>query len=203
MISEMVKILGNSRKTIYRWKEEQRPIINLLEKYFTQEDLQEFLETSKISKYDQLLEYENFKNINRIKYISYFLNQSATSWDKFSTDFYFGLLAYIRLTGNEFDSFSSAAISYSLRLDKPKKDLHYNTREVMHKRVLPILEYLDKQDGMFQYLINISQNELEDLKNYKIDKHNYILNKNIESIDKELEYHIKKFKQFNVGNRLE
>ncbi|RZV14562.1 hypothetical protein D3M61_04805 [Aliarcobacter butzleri] len=50
MINTLVKILGNSKKTIYRWKEEKRPIIALLEKYFTEKDLEEFITNGKINR---------------------------------------------------------------------------------------------------------------------------------------------------------
>lgn len=40
---------------VNKWKKEQRPIIALLEKYFSKEDLEEFLKTGKIQK----LEYVN------------------------------------------------------------------------------------------------------------------------------------------------
>lgn len=54
MYKEIAELIGNNDKTIYRWKKEGRPIISLLEKYFTKEDLEEFLETGKIQKLDNL-----------------------------------------------------------------------------------------------------------------------------------------------------
>lgn len=47
-------ILGCSISGYYKWKKEGRPIINLLEKYFTKEDLAEFLETGKIEKMENI-----------------------------------------------------------------------------------------------------------------------------------------------------
>lgn len=47
------KIFDFSKPTYFRWKKEQRPIILLLEKYFTKENLQEFLESGSIKKFDQ------------------------------------------------------------------------------------------------------------------------------------------------------
>ncbi len=43
-------ILSISDKTYYNWKKEKRPIISFLEKYFTEEDLEEFLNTGKLEK---------------------------------------------------------------------------------------------------------------------------------------------------------
>jgi hypothetical protein len=72
----MSKLLGSSIPTYYNWKRENRKIIKLLEKYFSKEDLEEFLETDKISELDNLknldnmliTEYTNF--INPIVYKS-------------------------------------------------------------------------------------------------------------------------------------
>lgn len=43
-------ILGCSVSGFYKWKKQKRPVIHLLEKYFTKEDLEEFLTTGEISK---------------------------------------------------------------------------------------------------------------------------------------------------------
>ena len=56
----MVKLFGWSRTTYYTWKKEQwekgsRPILALLEKYFTEEDLIEWIEHEKISKFEKLV----------------------------------------------------------------------------------------------------------------------------------------------------
>jgi len=47
------KLLGISTASYYRWKEE-RPIISLLEKYFTKEELEEFLETGEITSFSKI-----------------------------------------------------------------------------------------------------------------------------------------------------
>lgn len=55
------KIFDFATSTIYKWKKESRPIIKLLEQYFTKEDLEDFIATGKISKMeriDELLEIE-------------------------------------------------------------------------------------------------------------------------------------------------
>lgn len=50
MQEEYCRLLDVSRNTYYVHKRENRPIVALLEKYFTKEELEEFLETGKISK---------------------------------------------------------------------------------------------------------------------------------------------------------
>lgn len=62
-------LLGISEKSFYRWKEE-RKIFKLLEKYFTDKDIKDFLEKDKIEKLDlikdisidELKELVNLKN---------------------------------------------------------------------------------------------------------------------------------------------
>lgn len=48
----MSKLFGYSSQTYFNWKKEsdKRPIINLLEKYFTKEELEEFLDSSRIAR---------------------------------------------------------------------------------------------------------------------------------------------------------
>ena len=50
MKQHIKQILDIADKTYYNWKKEKRPVITLLEKYFTQEELEEFLETGTIEK---------------------------------------------------------------------------------------------------------------------------------------------------------
>jgi hypothetical protein len=64
-----------SRNTFFVWKREKRPIISLLEKYYSKEELQEFLETGKISKQDRLKELlEIEKKYNKI--VGFIKNES-------------------------------------------------------------------------------------------------------------------------------
>jgi len=49
------EVMGISQASYYRWKE-ARPVINLLEKYCTEEDLKEFLVSGRISKFERTLE---------------------------------------------------------------------------------------------------------------------------------------------------
>ena len=50
MKQSVKKILDIADKTYYNWKKEGRPIIELLEKYFTEDDLEEFLKYGIITK---------------------------------------------------------------------------------------------------------------------------------------------------------
>lgn len=52
MKESIKKVLDIADKTYYNWKKEQRPIISLIEKYFTKEELEEFLKTGKVERLD-------------------------------------------------------------------------------------------------------------------------------------------------------
>ncbi len=54
MINQIVKILGVSKNSYWNYKKQNRPIVDLLEKYFTEEDLDEFLKTGEIKKLELL-----------------------------------------------------------------------------------------------------------------------------------------------------
>lgn len=47
-----MELFGFSRPTYYKWKREKVKVIQLLEKYFTSEDLEEFLETGSIRRFE-------------------------------------------------------------------------------------------------------------------------------------------------------
>lgn len=57
-----MELFNISINTYYLWKKQGRPIISLLEKYFTKEDLEEFLVSGKIAKLDYVDSYLN--NLN-------------------------------------------------------------------------------------------------------------------------------------------
>ena len=51
----MVELFQFSSPTYYKWKKhENRPIFDLLDKYFSKEDLEEYVKTGKVSKYEAI-----------------------------------------------------------------------------------------------------------------------------------------------------
>lgn len=66
-------LLGISEKSYYRWKE-TREIFKLLEKYFTDKDIEDFLETGKINRFEEIADLEllNIEAINT--YSNFVLN---------------------------------------------------------------------------------------------------------------------------------
>lgn len=53
----MATLFSTAEGTYYKWKKEDRPIIKLLDKYFSKEELEEFLRTGKINKLENLNSY--------------------------------------------------------------------------------------------------------------------------------------------------
>lgn len=56
----MANLFSASEGAYYKWKRENRPIIQLIDKYLSKEDIEEFLETGKIEKLEQI---NNFKSL--------------------------------------------------------------------------------------------------------------------------------------------
>lgn len=81
----MAKLFDSSEGAYYKWKRENRPIITLLEKYFTKEELEEFLMSGKISRMESnvhtdIFNYslynviaESFKDIMHPSYFLFFI----------------------------------------------------------------------------------------------------------------------------------
>lgn len=73
MIEAVVKILGVSKNSYWNYKNQNRPIIPLLEKYFTKEELEEFLNTGEIQNLELIKGISSKQNqlnqelINRIE----------------------------------------------------------------------------------------------------------------------------------------
>lgn len=63
LISEILEV---SERTIFRWKNENKLITVLLDKYFTDKDLEEFLNTRKINRFECFKEFSYIMN-NQIK----------------------------------------------------------------------------------------------------------------------------------------
>lgn len=70
------KLFDFNPSTYYRWKDEKRPIIGLIEEYFSLQDLHEFLETGRVSKLDLTNERENVFYYAGFEYLDLFLQKS-------------------------------------------------------------------------------------------------------------------------------
>jgi len=71
MKSTVAKLLDVTERSVYNWSKESRPIITFLYKYFSKEDLQEYLEYGKIEKLELLnlsdpLDLQEFQSLSII-----------------------------------------------------------------------------------------------------------------------------------------
>ena len=94
----MAKLLEISENSYFRWKKKDHvKLINLIEKYFTLEQLQEFIDTNRILSFenkDYIQTY--FRNNNKMKYLEYFkdfnLSLKKSKLDLELIEFYFNFL---------------------------------------------------------------------------------------------------------------
>ncbi len=61
----MSKLFGFSAPTYFRWKKEKRSIINLIDNYFTKEELIEFIHSGVVKKYEltKNMDFEEISNL--------------------------------------------------------------------------------------------------------------------------------------------
>jgi len=92
--SQIIKLMKYSRNTYYVWKREKRPIISLLEKYFSENDIKEFLDTGKVSKFEK----GNFllKEIYEKKKVAYLDLFHIKSLRNCNTDFQIFYFKFLR-----------------------------------------------------------------------------------------------------------
>lgn len=93
------KLFGFNTSTYYRWKEGKRPIIDLIENTFTLNELNDWLENKKISKFEILKEQEAVLQYAAAQYLNLFIGQHGTGsiGDIIYKDFmdlYFNVLVY-------------------------------------------------------------------------------------------------------------
>lgn len=69
-------VLSCSVSGFYKWKKQNRPIIKLLEKYFSKEELEEFLNTGKINKLDNLNSYSFSSSVSFLIKLKLLLNKN-------------------------------------------------------------------------------------------------------------------------------
>ncbi|BAK72832.1 hypothetical protein [Arcobacter sp. L] len=72
----MAALFSTAEGTYYKWKKEERPIIKLLDKYFSKEELEEFLSTEKINKLENLNSYSFSSSVGFIIKLKLLLNKN-------------------------------------------------------------------------------------------------------------------------------
>ena len=156
------EILDISTRSYSNFSKQKRLIIHLLEKYFTKEDLQEFIEFSKINKFENnnsIQEY--FIETNKNKYIQRFKSTSPSLrsiYEESIKDFYFYFLTNLK---NKKNFFSSTDYEYESNLiekydfNKALSDYIFKNQEKefekdnFDKRLLYVKEKIEKEHTNF------------------------------------------------------
>ena len=223
MISTLSDLLGNSHKTISNWKKEKRPIINLLYKYFTKEELEEFLEKGSIKRLEKQYIYDDFFSKYKENYFEYFRKNTGpiNNFDYHLIEYYFKYLFFIKKNKEKFNMykkpFNAAAIEFSLEFEfEYKEKLQESTQKKykngLNKRqiddfhlIIDLLNFMDEEKGMWDYFHYILSNNfsdwIEDIdvsKYIKDDKIIYTIEDNPFNIDGLDHYYL-----FNCYNNIE
>ena len=204
MNSTLSKLLGNSLKTISNWKKEKRPIINLLLKYFSKEDLQEFIEFGKINKFENnnsIQEY--FIETNKNKYIQSFKSTSPSLrsiYEESIKDFYFYFLTNLK---NKKNFFSSTDYEYESNFiekydfNKALSDYIFKNQEKefekdnFDKRLLYVKEKIEKEHTNFVKFTDENFSNEDNAKS-KTDNFNFDEEKEKQNLIKEIIEHSQK-----------
>ena len=98
MLKTYSKLFKNTIRTVSNWKKENRPVIALLERYFTKDDLEEFLEKGKISRYEVLQEQELVYKYAKHQYFNALetIGSLGDIVNKDFVDFYFNVLVFAK-----------------------------------------------------------------------------------------------------------
>jgi len=100
VISKLLQF--KSQNTYYKWKKEERPIIIFLEKYFRKEDLEEFLETERIDK------LENIDSTRAISIINFINKLHALYAENGSPAFFYDYIAHYTQCSHAFIDWSDS-----------------------------------------------------------------------------------------------
>ena len=156
----IVEIFGFSRNTYYVWKREGRPIIELMEKYFSTQDLEEFIQTRKISRFD-IKEINSFVLSQYFNFIDYFI---ANIDEIESVYFFFDFLQDIKQSNNELSTSDTKAL-FSLFIAKSQ-----------HKPSIKFIkDFLSLELTTLEFLLFLSKNNFSQILQNKNDKKEYTL----------------------------
>lgn len=129
-----------SKPSYYVWKRQGRPIFKLLETYFSKEELQEFLETGKISKFEIVEEFKMILQGSKLDYLDFVTKHLKHSNEfDFFTDFYYRFLVYI----------------YTLQNNPNRSDVEFQN-------------IFQLNDALPSFLINHSFTHLNELEAYQL-----------------------------------
>lgn len=148
------KLFGFSVPTYYNWKKDNRPIIKLIDKYFTANELLEFIDKSEISKYELFssLEYNIVD-----EYIDLYTNiiGHQSYYEKLYWDFIYRFKTeIIKLENyNIKENFQTLLFEYQSILIKISEKIDFPTIEIM-KKFNTFYNIFDTKDDRFFILLS-------------------------------------------------
>lgn len=165
-----MELFNISINTYYLWKKQGRPIISLLEKYFTKEDLEEFLESGKVRKFDSI------DNTIAISIIS-FLQKLDTLYREDANPhlFYRFIVYYIQYSGSfndwddsypwqgldEIEEFQEVFYQYLINSDASMKQLRHTSLFINQLSSSDLLFFnMNILDG-FELMFNFKHPDIE------------------------------------------
>lgn len=158
-------------------QKDHKILISLIEKYFSDAELEEFILTGRINR----LEKENIQNDFFSKYKNIYFNYIKKfgliiNLEEEVQEYYFKYLFFIKNNYEKFNihnnPFSASAIEFSFMYEKKIKH-----KEIKNFHLLiDLINFLDNQPGMWFYFTYILQNDfnewissIENIEDYKID----------------------------------
>ncbi len=134
------KILDCTLASYYNWDNQNRPIIKLLEKYFSKKDLEEFIEFGNITRLDKFDKYIKEKNKIVDKYLEYFNNEY-----KSFIDYNDEIIDIFIKTLVDYDDKNSFFIQFHSNILKVKDNYLQNKisfvlKDMIEKNIINILE---------------------------------------------------------------
>lgn len=156
------EILDISTRSYSNFSKQKRLIITLLEKYFTKEDLQEFIEFGKINNFENnnsIQEY--FIETKKNKYIQNFKNNNSSlkfvAENEYITDFYFNFLTNLKNKKNFFSTTDYEYESYFIEkydFNKALSDYVFeNQQKEFEKFEIRLLSIKEEKEAEHEYFI--------------------------------------------------
>jgi len=176
-----------TEKTLYNWKKEDRPILELIEKYFTDNEIKEFLEKREISKWEFLkhsYDREMNENIIAFKNILDDISDELINFnDKGTLEnmsiIFMKIILFLSDEANisKFYNISELIMVYAREKDEGLSDSIIELNKIVSSKVhnksfIPFLHQLGRND-----LIDLFNDKPFELKKYEIEHYfvQYIL----------------------------
>lgn len=163
----MSNLLEISENSYYRWKKKDHiKLITLIEKYFTTKDLEEFIQSSKINKFENInYIQEYFIETKKDRYIQNFKDNNSSLMliigNEYIAHFYFDFLTNLKSKKNFFSTTDYEYESYIIE----RYDFNKALSDYIFKNQVKEFEKKGKQNSI-EEIIEYSQKQFEHIYNH-------------------------------------